>query len=332
VDRSSSLLLLGGTGFFGKSFLDAHFSGELERGGVTDLILVARSRNGLQGYAPPRNATKVEERYERVRVVESDLATCEELPQSDLIIHGATTVNLRRPPEAAAAGLDDAIRITRNLSRVLRGASRKTPICYVSSGAVYGSGVTPFVPTSEGVPPVSSQSPDPKSAYAAAKLASEQVMTELGNDGFSVVIARAFSFMGTRLLSNHDYALSSFIATARRHEPILVTRAIPTFRSFMDSQDMVRWLIGLGTTTRPGTEVFNVGSMEALELGEVAAKVATRWNVDVIDENRVDESWERQSDTTDWYVPDTEKAQVRLGLETSTTLDQFLDTVRTGDQ
>lgn len=331
MDTPKTLLLLGGTGFIGKSFLDAHFSGELERQGVTDLIVVARSRSGLNDYALPPDATNVEERSSRLRVVESDLATCEDLPQSDVIIHAATTVKLRGSGEDAVAGIDNVIRVTRNLSQVLRAASTHTPICYVSSGAVYGSEVTPFVPTSENIPTFSGTAIDAKSAYATAKLASEQIMTELGNDGFSVVIARAFSFMGPRLLPNHDYALSSFVAAARRDEPIRVTRTKPTFRSFMHSRDVVRWLIELGATARPGSEVFNVGSMEAFELGEVAAKVATRWNVDVIDQNRTDESLGEQRETIDWYVPDTAKARLRRGLETHITLDQFLASAREGD-
>ena len=332
VDTPKTLLLLGGTGFFGKSFLDAHFTGELASQGVTDLVVIARSRNGLKGYAPPRNASNVEERFERVRFVESDLATCEDLPQSDVIVHAATTVQLRGPSADAQADFDDAIRITTNVSRLLRDAPLSTQVCYVSSGAVYGDGVTPLEPTSERVLPISRNSVEPKSVYAEAKLASEQIMTELGNDGFSVAIARAFSFMGPRLLPNYDYALSSFVAAARRHEPIYVTRTKPTFRSFMHSRDMVRWLINLGIEALPGTDVFNVGSTEALELGDVATRVATRWNVDVFDSKPMDDPRGGFDAGVDWYVPDTTKARLALSLETAITLDQFLDTVRAGDE
>lgn len=331
VDTSKTLLLLGGTGFFGKSFLDAHFSGDLENRGVTELIVVARSQKGLKDYVPPRDATNIDARHARLRVVESDLATCEDLPRSDLIIHAATKVTL--PPSAhAAVGIDDASLMTRNVSRILRDTPASAQICYVSSGAVYGNAVTSFVPTSETVVPVSRNSFDPKRAYAEEKLASERIMNELGQEGFSVTIARAFTFMGARLLTNHDYALSSFIASARRHEPVHVTRKHPAFRSYMDSRDMVRWLIDLCGAARPGTDVFNVGSTETVELGEVAAKVASRWNVDVIDEKRGDDSWCDQDALVDWYIPDTTKARQSLSLETTTTLDQFLDSVRAGDE
>jgi nucleoside-diphosphate-sugar epimerase len=138
--------------------------------------------------------------------------------------------------------------------------------------------------------------------------------------------------MGPHLLTKHDYALSSFVASARQNEAIHVTRNHPTFRSYMDSRDMVRWLIELCGAARPGTEVVNVGSMAAVELGEVAAKVASRWNVDVVDAQRADDSWGDDDTQVDWYIPDTTKARKALALETTTTLEQFLDSVRAGDE
>jgi dTDP-glucose 4,6-dehydratase len=94
------------------------------------------------------------------------------------------------------------------------------------------------------------------------------------------------------------------------------------YRSYMHADDLVRWLMTLGEAASPDCPVYNVGSDEAMTMGEVARVVASRFGVAA----NVPSIVEREIDR---YVPSIANARRELGLSLSFDLEAAVDEVAT---
>ena len=307
VSVDSTLLVLGGTGFFGKSILDSYLNGEFDDFGISNLILVARSPRGLDGYRPITSGRPYE-------VVVADVEVCDDLPPAKFVVHAATTVNFDAFRDQPGTESTKMLAGAENFARIARKRFLTSHIFYVSSGAVYGdfSGHNKPIREFEGPFGFGTFAPE-KVAYAQGKRLAEEAITALGDEGPAVVVGRAFAFFGRHLLGNQNYALSQFINAALAGRDIRVTRQRPVFRSYMDADDLTRWMMTMLTQSAPGPNIVNVGSMESLELLDIAELVASELNVGVQAEPIIDFQ-------ADWYIPDTTKAREQFGLTCERTL------------
>lgn len=314
LSSESTLLVIGGTGFFGKSILDAYLSGNFNNFGITKLILVARSGKGLENFQHlPSN--------KNFEIVSANVEACDDLPEADYVIHAATSVNFNAFEKNPDTEIIRIVSGVENFARIARKRFTKSKVLYVSSGAVYGDLFEHLEPVTELEGPFGLPNLSPaKAAYALGKLRAEEIMTGLGNEGFSVSIGRPFAFLGKHLLSNQQFAVSNFISKARAGKDIEVLRTRPVFRSYMDAYDLANWLVTMTAGAKEGVNIYNIGSMESLEMFDVAKIVAQEFNVNVIAAPF--------SDThADWYIPDTSKAFRDFGLKTERTFLESLHSV-----
>lgn len=91
-----SLLLIGGSGFFGKSFLDAYRRGLLAPWSIDRIIVVARSASALRLDHPRLVGTGV-------TLLNADVARVDDLPAADFVVHAATSTDARRYAENPTA-------------------------------------------------------------------------------------------------------------------------------------------------------------------------------------------------------------------------------------
>ena len=189
-----------------------------------------------------------------------------------------------------------------------------------SSGAVYGTQpkVLDRIPETWLCGP---SSLDATQTYGLAKRAAEHLCVLYGEaHGVDIVIARCFAFVGPDLPLNAHFAMGNFIRDALSSETIHVAGDGTALRSYLEQDDLARWLVALLENGTPG-QAFNVGSDEAISVANLAhlvrdvlaphkpVTIASRPQVDLV-RNR--------------YVPDISKARNEMGLSVTVDLAEAI--------
>jgi dTDP-glucose 4,6-dehydratase len=311
-----SLLLIGGSGFFGKSFLDAHRRGLLKPWSIERIIVVARSASSLRLAYPELVHTDV-------ALLDLDVATAESLPPADFVVHAASTTDARRYAEDPQAERSNILAAVNNYARLAERVHRESRIVFASSGAVYGQQPPDILQLPEDF---TAGDPgtlvDYKRDYAEAKRLSEECIAQLGAAGIRTSVARCFAFVGHYLPRDQHFAIGNFLADGLAGRAIEVKARKAVYRSYMHSDDLVRWLITLAEAASPACPIYNVGSDEALTVGEVANAVAARFGVPANVPPIIDPAVDR-------YIPSIERARRELGLSLSFNLESAVEDVAT---
>lgn len=187
---------------------------------------------------------------------------------------------------------------------------------YCSSGAVYGQQPPDLDKISEDycVGSVDEMAPT-KRDYAAAKRDSENAIIELGKQGLSVSIARCFAFVGPYLPRNKHFAIGNFIEDGMQGRHITIKAQHEVYRSYMHADDLVIWLMTIAASSSTSCPLFNVGSDKAVEIRELAQKVASVFRVQINAAALI------SSVHMDRYIPNVDKAKNSLGLNLQFDLD-----------
>ncbi len=308
----SSLLIIGGTGFFGKSILDGYKRGLLKPWGINLIYVLARHAQKLKIDAPELMEFSI-------KLVNGDIATCTELPVADYVIHAAASTdaaNYLSRPEVEKRNIQAG---TFNYCELAKKFHQKSRIVYCSSGAVYGQQPPDLdmIPEDYCGGSVDEMSPT-KRDYAAAKRDAENAIMEMGKQGISVSIARCFAFIGVYLPRDKHFAIGNFIEDGLNKRPIAVKADHYVYRSYMYADDLVEWLMTIAAASNPNCPVFNVGSDEALEIREVARIVADKFTVPL-------KSAVISKPNVDRYIPSIGKIEVQGPLRSKFNLREALD-------
>lgn len=312
-----TLLLTGGSGFFGKSVLDAFRRGVLDPFRLDRIIVLSRHATRLRQTAPELCGPAVE-------LVDEDVLRLASTREADIVVHAAASA------DAASYDADpcaEARIIQDGTARVLEAAarsSRRPRVVHVSSGAVYGPQPAGVDALAEDAPQQAALDPA-KAAYASAKRIAERTAAGFAADGrVSVTVARCFAFVGAYLPLDRHFAIGNFLQNALRREPIVVRAAHPVIRTYLHADDLAVWLMRLGTAATRGYDVFNVGSDEAVSLRDVAQTVGRIAGVPVTLPAAVEGSGAGGAASADRYVPDISKARRELGLSVTIPLDEAI--------
>jgi nucleoside-diphosphate-sugar epimerase len=300
----ASLLIIGGSGFFGKSFLDANKRGLLGKFDIKKVIIYSRNAKGLI----VSNPELVD--CDEVDLVNGDITVCNAIPHADYIIHAAASTDIAKYIAMPEKERGNIIAGTRNLCKIIKEGGYKAKILYVSSGAIYGKQPQDIleIPETYSIEDQSLDSMDEaKAHYAFAKRESERLILELGSHGFNVSIARCFAFVGKYLPRDQHFAIGNFIEDGIRGRPVTVKARAPIYRSYMYADDLVDWIFGSLRLATPACLTLNVGSNESTSVAKLAEIIARECGV--LADAKVDETLE-----ADRYIPSIEKA-LALGLK-----------------
>jgi nucleoside-diphosphate-sugar epimerase len=308
-----SLAVIGGTGFFGKSFLDAFRRGLLAPWRIERLIAVARHPDTLRREHPDLVGPGVE-------LVASDVASTAAIPPADIIVHAANTTDARRYIDDPLGERAAILAAADNFARRVTTDCPAARIVYTSSGAVYGQQAANVAGLDEGAPFAGADGLTAyKRDYAEAKRAAEAAVARLGSThGVCVSVARCFSFVGPYLPRDQHFAIGNFLADALAGRPITVNARHPVIRSYMHADDLVRWLMQIADQASPACPVYNVGSDEAVSIADLARRVGLRRGVAVHLPEQVDSPVDR-------YVPAVGRAARELDLRLTFNLDRAID-------
>jgi dTDP-glucose 4,6-dehydratase len=297
----STLLVIGGTGFFGKSILDSFKRDGLEMWGIKRVIVMSRNAESLRKDAPQLISPGVE-------LYSADITTTSILPAADIIIHAAASTDAAK---YLSCPLDEQQNIqsgTYNYCSLAKKHHSESKILYVSSGAVYGNQSANLTHIPEDYVAYDlSELPDGKRDYAYAKRDAEDAAKTLGKEGLSVSIARCFAFVGPWLPRNQHFAIGNFIEDGLQGRHIEVKAKKKVYRSYMYADDLVEWLMTIAVHANPLCPVYNVGSDDAIMIDDLAKIVSKEFGVDALVPETTDA-------TIDRYVPSILKARQELGL------------------
>jgi UDP-glucuronate decarboxylase len=159
-------------------------------------------------------------------------------------------------------------------------------------------------------------------AYSIGKRSAEHLCA-LYRDRYRIdfVIARCFAHVGRDLPTDTHFAIGNFIRDALCKENIMVKGDGSPIRTYMDQLDLAIWLNKLLEYGEPG-EVYNVGSDIPISILDLAHLVR-----DVLAPSRkiVVENYTKLPDLRNRYVPSIEKAKNKLGLFTTVSLEESIE-------
>jgi len=295
-------LIIGGTGFFGKSILDSFIKGLLKRFGVSQITILARNIDSFKKSNP-------ELIHPGVDYLEGDIAKMDHLPEFDMIIHAATSTNLKNYTEQPETEKDNLELGVTNFCKLISQSTVNPKIVYCSSGAVYGKQALHVEKMDEMCPfndDFRGFSPE-KLIYLKGKRFAELEISQLGSiQNKHVSIARCFAFSGKYVPRDLHYAYGNFIGSAEKGEKIMVDAEGIVYRSFMEADDLVESLFEIALHSNPNCPIFNVGSDVQVSLYELAQNIAVDYGVEYEFKNFDD------SKIIDRYVPNVDKLKKLL--------------------
>ncbi len=246
------VLVTGGAGFIGSHVVE-HFHRDHEVV-VLDDLRTGRLSN-LEGL--------------RHRLVQGSIldeaALADASAGADLVFHLAAMVSV--PESVSQPAACESLNVT-GTARVLAAARRAcaTKVVLASSAAVYGD--NPVVPKLE------TMAPEPRSPYAATKLAGERLLAEAADGALSTTSLRFFNVFGPRQdpASAYAAAVPIFIRKALRGETITVYGDGGQTRDFIYVKDIVGALVHVAS--RPDVlGSYNVGYGASVTISELAAEI-----------------------------------------------------------
>jgi len=297
----ASLLIIGGSGFFGRSILDAFQRDLLKPWAINKIIIFARHPEILLKECPMLIDSRVE-------LIVGDISLTNYLPEADYVIHAAASTDLRdylSKPDQEKTNIEKG---TQHYCELALEYHKNSKIVYISSGAVYGPQPKGMDKLSEDYdsPDISLLS-DGKRDYALAKRASENIVQSFRNRGLIINIARCFAFIGPWLPRDQHFAIGNFIDDILNKRPIKVFADHYVYRSYMYADDLVHWLMSIIEYHNGKCSIFNVGSDESIEISNLALKLADLYSLTV-------QITPKTSKKIDRYIPSTKKAKSEFGL------------------
>ena len=288
-----SLLFIGGTGFLGQSFFDYLNKNSLKSLKLSKIIIISRKKKKIQ--------SKI-----KIHYINNSIANISKIPETDYIIYAANSDNKK-----------ENLKGIKNFKNLLSENHKKSKILFTSSGAVYGNKNKKKKMKEKDL--ISFKKVENfngyKKEYAKAKIIMEREFCKLTKCGYNVSIARLFSFIGKRVFVNKNFAITNLISQAKQKKnlSLKLTDNRDVFRGYMNSDDLVRWLIKIMVSSNTKCNIYNVGSDEAITIESLARIIAKKFNKKV--ENKVLKKIQNKKKMIDYYVPSIFKAKKELNLK-----------------
>lgn len=314
VFRGKTILITGGTGFFGIWMLSAFI--QIKKNVQGDLRILVVSRD-------PGEFLQKHALYDFGRHAEFIESDVKSLILKDMkvthLVHMATTNAIE-----TFAGEDQLNKIdllylgTRNVIEQCGATLEK--VLFTSSGVTYG--ITPSGLVTEETPSALDTT-SIGSALGLGKLTAEYLMAYYAEKfNFRYSIARCFSFAGQHLPLDLHYAFGNFIRDVLEKQDIQIKGDGKASRSYLYIGDATAWLLRL--LAEPLNQIFNVGSEKSITVVELAERVANALGQPTA-VNFIGQQQEIGNFKRDAYVPSVTKiTKTYSGLMEWTTVEESI--------
>ena len=280
-----TLTIVGGSGFIGKSFIEAFNKGLLKNLKIKKLNIICRKPHFLKKI---KNLN-----LKNIKLIKGDIKKIKSLPRCDIVIYSAETTKIKnyKNKKKITKNHKDSIN---NFCKIIKN-KKKTKVLYISSGAIYNylsNKINKFSNSKY------------KNIYSKLKIYSEN---QIKNLGIKTSIARCFSFVGPWLPRTEHYAIGNFINDGLNKKFINVKENDTAMRSYMYSDDLVYWLAKIAINSKIKCPIYNVGSDQSISIKHLAVLIGKIFNKPI-------KSNKNKIKKTDRYIPNINKAKRELNL------------------
>jgi dTDP-glucose 4,6-dehydratase len=302
-----SLLVIGGTGFFGKSILKYLLNNNFLK--IKKIFILSRGKIELKTYNK-----KLRKKFKIIKI-NSNILTIKNLPKADYVIYAAILKNYKNDHKAV-----------KNYLNLAKRNHLKSKILYISSGAVYGKQPESIKGFKENYLQFNKKicfKRNYKKEYSEIKFKNEKLFKNFGKIGGKVSIARCFTFVGEFLPRDSQYVAGDFIKNILNNHNLKIIAAHQVIRSYMHEEDLVRWLLKIINYSNNNCPIYNVGSDNAISIYKLANLLAIKYNLNV-NFNNIKISQK----IFDKYVPNIQKVKKELNLKNNySSLDAIIKTI-----
>jgi len=274
----SKLLIVGASGFFGRSII--RFLSKTNKYNISKVYFLCRKKINC-------NLTKT-----RIGYIKKNINRLKKIPLVDNIIYCAKLKKEQNDHWALKKFLNLALNTNKN-----------SKFLYTSSGAVYGN-INKILKTSEDYllkNKFRKFNNKSKNLYALTKIRNEKLVQSFGiNKGMNVTIARCYAFTGIFLPLKKNYAVGNFVNSVLKKKNIIVKSQIKTFRSYLYSDDLVKFLFKILFKANKKCPIYNLGSDDPISIEDLAIKLGNLYNIQVKRKNILKVG-------VDYYVPNINK-------------------------
>lgn len=309
--KSKSLLIIGGTGFFGKSilkYLSSHNYSEIK---ISKIFILSRSKLKIDIYNK-----KLKKKFKIIKI-NSSILKIKNLPVVDYVIYAAILKNYNDDHRAVKKYLD-----------IAKKYHQKSKILYISSGAIYGMQRNSNLKFKENYLKSNRKinfKSGYKKEYSKIKMKNEKLFKKFAKLDRAVSIARCFSFVGEYLPRNSNFVVGNFIQNILDKKKIKIKSIHNVIRSYMHDSDLVAWLFKILKNASKNCPVYNVGSDQAINIRKLAFYLSKKYKLEI-------ESKNIQSNLKDRYVPSISKAKKKLNLKLNykscAAIDKVINTLK----
>jgi dTDP-glucose 4,6-dehydratase len=291
--KYKTILLIGGSGFFGESILDYFLRNTYLNKKIKKIIILSRKNINS------KITTQIKKNY-KFKKINKNILKLKKLPSANYVIYCALLKNFKNDHLA----LKHYISLAKNYHK-------NSKILYISSGAVYGKQPINIKKIKESYFTLIRKNNyfegRDKRQYSILKKKNEKIFKQLGNCGIKISIARCFAFVGRFLPRNSKYVIGNLIENILNNQDISIKSNYNVFRSYMYSDDLVRWLIKIVENSKENCPIYNVGSENSVNIHKLGSILSKKFNLNcptrTIDKKKFD-----------MYVPSTDKIKKELNL------------------
>ena len=280
--------IIGGSGFVGKSYIDAFTTGFLNKFKIKKINIICRNIKKVQ---------LIYSKTKKINLIKGDISKLKSIPKSDLIIYCADKANLQKIKKPKEFFLKSKKSIN-NFCELVKGM-RATKVLYVSSGSIYKYKKIDLLKKKKIMN---------RQLYTLIKFNSEEKIRELKKFNIKTSIARCFTFIGPWLPRNEHFAIGNFINDGLEKKRILVKSKIRTIRSYMYADDLAFWLTKIGFNSKKNTRIFDVGSDKPIEIFHLAKLIGKVFNKKITVKGNIYKGLDK-------YLPNIKKAKKELKLK-----------------
>ena len=290
------LLVIGGSGFFGKSIVDCGIHRKLIKHKINEIYIISRTKI----------LKKKKFQHIKINYIHKNIINIKKIPEVDYIIYCIKNENIKTSKDYFS-----------NFLRLIKNFSKKPKILFTSSGAIYGKNETKQNEKSSIDLKKIYALKGYKKKYALEKIFMENKFQELGKLNFNVSIARYYNFIGKHIL-NSKQAVGDMILDALNKDIISLNTTGNVYRGYMNADDLVNWLIVILKSSNKKCPIFNVGSDREINLRVLGKKIAKIFN-------RKLKLKKIKKNQLDYYVPSINKAKKLLKLKISINLNDSIN-------
>jgi UDP-glucose 4-epimerase len=307
-------LITGGAGFIGSHLVEAL----LARGDIVTVIddlSTGRLENILSLKGNPRFRFAIE-------TITNETVMDRLVSECDVIVHLAAAVGVKLIVTDPVRTIETNVMGTEEVLRVARRYRRRVLIA--STSEVYGKNEK--VPFAEEDDSVFGSTTRSRWAYATSKALDEFLALAYHRSlGLPVIVARFFNTVGPRQRSRYGMVIPRFVRQALSGEPITVYGDGKQTRCFCNVRDVVAAVVGLVDAPQAVGQVYNIGSQEEINIGDLAEHVrALAGSASKIVFVPYDEAYAQGFEDMQRRVPDIAKIRAATGWVPRIHLDETI--------